>query len=269
MRLAAGVPIRHASAMKKLVLLALASLPLSALAQGGLPDKPYIYVEGRAEIEKPADMVTLRFELVARNPDQNRANQEVQTKANKVFALLKERRIADADVIASDIKSEPHFEKSEDSRKNDKIVGYSVTRTFAVNVRDVQAFATIIDDLLGIAGVELSVVEPGLTKEKEIRAEIFEKALGDARERAEKSLKPMAMKIDSVFAVSPVAFSQIRESIFGSGLNPEATTERVIVTGSYIPTGGPGGTRVPSQYRLAPLTVREGIHVIYLISPTK
>lgn len=30
--------------MNKLVLLAVASLPLSVLAQGGLPDKPYIYV---------------------------------------------------------------------------------------------------------------------------------------------------------------------------------------------------------------------------------
>lgn len=254
--------------MKKLVLLAFASLPLSVLAQGGLPDKPYVYVEGKAEIEKPTDMVTLRFELVARNPDQAKANQEVQTKANKVFALLKERKIAETDVIASDIKSEPQFEKSEDGRKNDKVIGYSVTRTFAVKVRDVQAFATIVDELLTIAGIELSGVEAGLTKEKEIRAEIFEKALGDAREQAEKSLKPMEMKIDSVFAVSPVAFSQIRDSIFGSDISG-ATTERVVVTGNYIPTGEIRGIRVPSQYRMAPLTVREGIHVIYLISPVK
>lgn len=253
--------------MKILVLLALASLPLSVFAQGGLPDKPYIYVEGKAEIEKPADMVTLRFELVARNPDQAKANQEVQTKANKVFALLKERKIAEADVIASDIKSEPQFEKSQDGRKNDRVIGYSVTRTFAVKVRDVQAFATIVDELLTVPGIEISGVEAGLTKEKEIRAEIFEKSLRDAREQAERSLKAMEMKIDSVFAVSPVAFSQIRDSMFGS--ESGATTERVIVTGSYIPTGGIAGIRVPSQYRLAPLTVRESIHVIYLISPTK
>lgn len=253
--------------MKKFVLLVLASFPLSVLAQGGLPDKPYIYVEGKAETEKAADMVTLRFELVARNPDQAKANQEVQMKANKVFTSLKERKIAETDVIASDIKSEPQFEKSEDRRKNDKVVGYSVTRTFAVKVRDVQAFATIVDELLTIPGIELSGVEAGLTKEKEIRSEIFEKALGNARERAERSLKAMEMKIDSVFAVSPVAFSQIRETIFGS--ESGATTERVIVTGSYIPTGDVGGIRVPSQYRLAPLTVSQSIHVIYLIAPTK
>jgi uncharacterized protein YggE len=251
--------------MKKLVLLACASLPLSVLAQGGLPDKPYIYVEGRAEIEKAADMVTLRFDLLARNADQKKANQEVQAKANKVFALLKEKTIAEADTVASDIKSEPQFERGEDGRKHDKVIGYSVTRTFAVKVRDVQAFANIVDDLMAIAGIEMSGVEAGLTKEKEIRAEMFEKALSNAREQAEKTLKPMEMKIDSVFGVSPVAFSQIRDSIFGSDRSG-ATTERVIVTGNYIPTGD---TKVASEYRLAPITVSQSIHVLYLISPAK
>jgi uncharacterized protein YggE len=247
--------------MKKLVLLALASLPLSVLAQGGLPDKPYIYVEGKAEIEKPADMVTLRFDLVARNADQAKANQEVQGKATKIFALLKERKIEDNDVIAADIKSEPQFEGETYAPKKGKLVGYSVRRTFAVKVRDLKAFATMVDELLTIAGVEFSEIEAGLTKEKEIREEIFEKALTNAREQAEKTLKPMEMKIDSVYAVSPYVFSEISSRIFQS-----STTERVVVTGSYIPTGG---NRVPSEYRLAPLTVSQSIHVIYLISPAK
>src|SRR4051812_33029095 len=103
--------------MNKLVLLAVVSLPVSLFAQGGLPDKPYLYVEGKAEVEKPADMAALRFDLVARNADQAKANQEVQTKANKIFALLNEKKIAETDVVASDIKSEPQFEKNEDYSK--------------------------------------------------------------------------------------------------------------------------------------------------------
>lgn len=126
--------------MKKLVLLAFASLPLSLLAQGGLPDKPYLYVEGKAEIEKPADMVTLRFELVARNPDQAKANQEVQAKASKILGLLNERKIAESDVIAADLKAEPEFEEDSSGRKTGKLLGYSVTRGFQVKVRDLRPF---------------------------------------------------------------------------------------------------------------------------------
>jgi hypothetical protein len=79
--------------MKKLVLLACASLPLSAFAQGRLSDKPYIYVEGKAEIEKPAE------------------NNE------------------------------------ETGRKRGKLIGYSVTRTFAAKVRDVRGYLDTINCL--------------------------------------------------------------------------------------------------------------------------
>src|ERR1044071_7305293 len=250
--------------MKKVVLLTCLALPASLFAEGGLPDKPYIYVEGKAEIEKPADMVTLRFDLVARNADQAKANQEVQAKANKILGLLTEGKIAENDVVAPDIKSEPQFENNEEyGRKRGKLTGYSVTRTFAVKVREIQAFATLVDELITIAGVEFSGIEAGLTKEKEIQAEVFEKALTDARAQAEKTLKAMDMKIDSVFAVSPVPIADILSRMF-----PNSSTERVVVTGSYIPTGG-GDRGVRSQYRIAPLTVSQSIHVIYLTSPGK
>jgi uncharacterized protein YggE len=245
--------------MKKLVLLSCVSLPLLVFAEGGLPDKPYIYVERKADIEKPADMVTLRFDLVARNVDQAKANQEVQAKANKIFGLLSERKIAENDVVASDIKSEPQFEEKEEyNRKRGKIIGYAVTRSFSVKVREVQAFAKLVDELLAIAGVEFSGIDTGLIKEKEVRDELFEKALTNACERAEKTLQTMAMKIDSVFAVSPVSFPEISSRMLQTG-------ERVVVTGSYMPTGG----LAPSQYRLAPVTISQSIHVIYLISPAK
>jgi uncharacterized protein YggE len=64
----------------KILLFLLLVFPGILLAQGGLPSQPYIYVEGKAEIEKPADMVTLRFDLVMRNGDQAKANQEVQAR---------------------------------------------------------------------------------------------------------------------------------------------------------------------------------------------
>ncbi len=201
----------------KLLLLACLALPISVFAEGGLPNQPYIYVEGKAEIEKPADMVTLRFDLVARNADQTKANQEVQTKAVKIFGLLNDRKIARNDVIAADLRSEPVYEHDEEDsyRKRGKIVGAKVTRPFTVKVRDTTAFAKLVDELLVIPGVEFSAIDPGLSKEKEMQDDVWEKALTNARESAEKTLKQIGMKIDSIFAVSPVAFPQIRNQMFG------------------------------------------------------
>jgi len=239
-------------------LLALLSLPISVLADGGLPNQPYIYVQGTAEIQKPADMVTLRFDLVARNPDEAKANQEVQGKATKVLALLDSRKIAATDVIAADLKSEPEYEETDSSTgKHGKLIGYSVTRSFSVRVRDVTTFAKLVDELLAISGTEFSGIDGGLSKEKEMHDEVWEKALANARERAEKTLKTMGMKIDSVFAVSPVTFPEISRNIFRG---PEVYAEEV----------GRAPTKLEvSQYRLAPVIVSQNVHVIYLISPAK
>ena len=240
----------------KFLLLPCLLLPLSVLAQGGLPSVPYLYVEGKAEIEKPADMVTLRFELVARNADQAKANQKVQAKANKIFALLKERKISETDVIAADLKSEPQYENEDEAdRKRGKIVGYSVVRSFTVKVRDVIAFPKLVDELLAIAGVEFSGIDGGLSKEKEMQDEVSDNALKSARQRAEKTLQAVGMKIDSIFAVSPVAFPEIQRGIFGLRA-PSDESESALQSQGYS-----------SEYRLAPVTVSQNIHVIYLISP--
>jgi uncharacterized protein YggE len=89
--------------MKRFLFLSLTILPVSVLAEGGLPDKPYIYLEGKAEVQKPPDVVTLDLELVARAPDQPKANQDVQSRANKMIALLKGKKIADNDIIAQNL----------------------------------------------------------------------------------------------------------------------------------------------------------------------
>jgi uncharacterized protein YggE len=110
--------------MKTLVVCAFALFPLTVVAAGsevaglaGLPNQPFLYVEGKAEIEKPPDLISLHFEISGRNADQGKANQEVQAKAKKLFGLIKESKIEDRDVVAQDLQSEPEFERDEADEK--------------------------------------------------------------------------------------------------------------------------------------------------------
>ena len=237
-------------------------LPILAFADGGLPDRPYIYVEGKAEIQRPVDFVTLRFDLVARAPDQPKANAEVQSKANKIFASLKDRKIADNDVIAEDLRSEPEFEQGDEySTKRGKLIGYKVTRPFQVKVHDVTVFPKLADELISDKGVEFSGIDGGLSKEneKQVEDDIWQRALANAREKADKTLKPLNMKIDSVFAVSPAAFLAIIGKIF--------TEEGVPYERRHsVPMAEETG---PPQYKVAPITISQRVHVIYLISPAQ
>lgn len=243
----------------KLFLLALLSLPLSLFAQGGLPDRPYIYVQGRGEIEKPADMVTLRFSLNARDADQAKANQQVQANATKVFAMLDGRKIAKNDVLAEELNSAAEYDESESYPRNrGKLIGYRVTRPFAVKLRDVTLLPKLVNELLALVGTEFSSIDAGLSDEDALKDAVWEKALSKAREQAEKTLAATGMKIDSVFAISPVAFPEIRAKLLGGAHNEMmAMAARDVV--------GPP----PAEYRLPPIEITQTVHMIYLISSAR
>ncbi len=248
--------------MKRFLFFSLAILPVSAFAQSGLPNQPYIYVKGIAGDQKAADVVILRFDLVARAPDQPKANVDVQTKSNKVFALLRERKVSDNDIIAEAIKSEADFEQTDTGYpRHGKLIGYVVTRNFSVKVRDVTVYPKLIDDLIATANAEFTGVEGIYSKEKELTKQLWNKAISDARDQADATVKQLGMRVDSAFAVSPVTIPDITPSMF-----PRTTEERTIVTGSNIPTQQ---DRVASEYRLAPVDFSQSVHVIYLISPAK
>ena len=177
----------------KITLYLLLLFPICVFAQGGLPTQPYIYVEGKAGAEKPADMVTLQFEIVARQAEERKANAEVQAKANAVFDLAKSRGLANDDVIAQSLRSEPQFENPENYPKKGKIIGYAVSRPFAIKVRDITKFPRLADDLMAIGGLEFSGVESGLQKEQEVEQDLWTKAVANAHEQAEKTVQSMGM----------------------------------------------------------------------------
>ena len=112
------------------ILIALTPRLLLAEANAGLPDKPYIYVRGSADSKKQPDIVTLRFDVIGHAPERAKANDDVQMRAAKVFDMLAKRNIDKNDTIADDFRTEEEFEESEGNRKTQKVIGYTVRRSF-------------------------------------------------------------------------------------------------------------------------------------------
>ncbi len=259
--------------MKRL-LLALLCFPVCAFADNGLPTAPYIYVEGSAEVHRPPDLVTLGFTLGYRDRDQALANKKVQKQAAQVFALLDAQKIPEKDVVAESLSSEPEYvektvvtEKHDDSGtatpslervKHGELKDYHVTREFSVTVRDLAIFPKLVDDLLAMNVENFASITPALAKPEELTDEVQEKTLANAHEQAEKTLKGEHMQIESVYAVSPVPFSKIMGEMFQAEDDGRAPVFPAF-------TNPPD----PSKYRLAPISVSQTLHVIYLIAPAK
>ncbi len=249
--------------MKALVISAFAFASLSFGAEvttlTGLPNHPFLYVEGSVSVEKAPDMIHMSFEIEAHNPDQGKANEEVQAKAKRVFAMLKQAKIEDRDVVAEDLDSQPEYERDEnDTNKRGKLTGYVVSRQFKVSVRDLARYGKLGDELMKLGGVSLHHISSQLSNQDQVGEELWPKAIQKAREKAEKTLGPLGMKIDSVFAVSSMEFGSVAAEFLKSG-------EGVIVTGMNVPTP----PDEPSEYRPEMVTVESTAHVIYLIAPAK
>jgi uncharacterized protein len=257
------------AAMKLFILctLALFSInPLTAFGAAaevegmiGLPNRPFLYVEGKATVERFPDIIALGFGISARDVDEGKANQAVQAKAKKVFALLKEAKIEDRDVVAQDIRSEPDYERDEtEPQKRGRLIGYIVTRRFKVTLRDLAKYGPLGDQIIALGDVSLDYMDGQVSDREKLGEDLWPKAIANAREKAEKTLKPLGMKIDSVFAVSSIDFGEIRGQFLKNG-------ERVVVMGMNVPTP----PDQPSEYRLENITIDSSAHIIYLISPAK
>ena len=241
------------------VLVAIASFAFA----DGLPTVPYLYVQGSAEVEKKADMVSLRFKLSEVNKEVAAANKAVQAQAAKVFELLKATGIADEDVIASEISSDAEYEEGQGYGAKGKFLGYRVQREFTVKVRDVAKFPKMVNDLFALKVSHFDGVTEEYSKAKELKDETWELALKNARAEAEKMAKAAGMKVDSVWVISPEAIPSIQGRILGQDYN------------SYPVAAGPGRAErekkadAAPEYRLAPVKFSQSVHAIYLISPAK
>jgi hypothetical protein len=230
-----------------------------ALADG-LPTVPYLYVEGRAEVEKNADLVSLAFKLSARDEDVTKAHNAVQAQALKVFALLSAVGIPDGDIAASDILSDEDYEQGAVYGPRGKFLGYRVVRHFTVKIRDLAKFPKLVSDLFALEVRYFEGVTEQYSKAKEIEQETQEAAMKNARAEAEKLAKFAGMKVDSVWAISAQPFPEIQNRMFN--FNTFATA---------LAAEGPSDTKAeaPPKYVIPPVKVSLSVHVIYLISPDK
>ncbi len=232
----------------------------SAAFADGLPTVPYLYVMGNADVEKPADIVTLRFRLSELSKDAATANNLVQAQAAKVFDLLRATGVADGEIVAETIRSEREYEEPEGNRHGGKFIGYRVERDFVVKVRDLPKFPKLVNDLFALKVGFFDGVIGEYSKAKEVKAETWELALKNARTEADRMAKAAGMKVDSVWALSSEPFPEIRGRMLGDSLRHAPS----VAMGSDVRKA-----EAPPEYRLAPVTFSQSVHVLYLVSQAK
>lgn len=131
---------------------------------------------------------------------------------NKVISAIKQVGITDSEISTSQFNIYPvydSYEVKETGRYTQELIGYRVSNIINVKTEKLDAIAAIIDSAVNAGVNRVDSVYFSLSPEVEskLKDELLEKAVLNARAKAELALSPLDHKIIGVKAISLSEFS--------------------------------------------------------------
>src|SRR5271169_4605881 len=176
-----------------------------------IPDYPFVFVLGKADIETPPNIATCSLTLRAREQDPARAASIVEDRLKSVLATLNANRVAPNDIESFKIEKQVLTNDNNDNERT-VIKGYDVWRNVKFTVRQLESVAPIEVSLVRSPNITNVDCRFDRTDRASMEVDLLTKALHSARDEADKLAGPLGRHVSAAVAVSRVPF----ESIGGS-----------------------------------------------------
>lgn len=175
-----------------------------------------ISVSSEGSVKVKPDMAYINVGVQTENKSSKEAQKENTTKMNKVMQVLKELKIAEADIKTTQYTIYP-IETYSSNEQRSYVTGYRVNNTLEITIRDISNVGTIIDAVTAkeantISNIRFTVAEPD-----KYYLQALENATLKAREKADVLAKQFGIKIGLP--------SQINET--SGGYNPPILYSRM------------------------------------------
>lgn len=195
--------------MYKLFTLLIAFLPAAAFADG-LPQTAYIHVSGHGEVHVVPDILHVSLTLEQTSMDAKAARAQVEDRAAKVLVVARELGLADKDIAAPSVTVYPQYEWHQSTGSDGKqvMVGYHVTRSIALTLRDVSRYGDLVDGLFDAGVTRLDSVVSDTSKREALQRQAEGEAVADARSKAENLADAADVPLGGLFSLSDVSESR-------------------------------------------------------------
>ena len=171
-----------------------------------------ITVTGNANSSVEPDLVNISFGVETQEKTASEALATNSELMNKVIAAITQVGITDSEISTSQFNIYPvydNYQKKETGRYVQELVGYRVSNIINVETTKLDSLAAIIDSAVGAGVNRVDSVYFSLSPElaSKLKDELLEKAVLNAKSKAEKALSPLNYKIIGVKAISLSEFS--------------------------------------------------------------
>ncbi len=189
-----------------------------------------ITLQGVGEIAAAPDMATLTTGVVTQAETARDALDANNAAATSLMQTLRELGIEDRDLQTSNFSIQPLYEQqlsNSDTRRDPKIVGYQVSNSVSVRVRDLDNLGVVLDQMVtsganSVDGIQFSVSEPA-----DLENQAREAAVSDAMSKAE-------LYADAA-GVSLVRILEISETDYGRPMQENMVMARMSADMASVP----------------------------------
>ncbi len=171
-----------------------------------------ISVTGLATTKVKPDMLHIQFGVETQQKTAKEALEANSALMNKVIESIKKTGITESELSTSSINIYPVYDSYEDKltgRYTQELIGYRVSNILNVETKKLDQAASIIDSAVaaGVNRVDSVFFTLSPQTSEKIKDDLLDKAVLNAKSKAEKALTPLGHKIIGVKAVSLSEFA--------------------------------------------------------------
>lgn len=161
-----------------------------------------ITVSGLGEVRAAPDIAIINIGIEASGATVQEARDKGADAANKLIASLKGNGVEDKDILTTSVNIYPQYFYSQNDPP--RITGYIANNQLAVTVRDLEKAGKVIDDGVAAGGdaARLQGIAFGIDDPEPLLKEAREKAVADAKSRAETYAGAAGVKIGAIVSIS-------------------------------------------------------------------
>lgn len=188
-----------------------------------------VTVSGVAKVSGAPDVAEVSAGLYSEGSDVASVQKENTRKMNAIIDSLKSSGIAERDLQTSNYSISPRFDYR-DGRQN--LSGYSVSQQVRIRIRNLDQIGSVLTRVAQLGANQVGGVTFTIDDPDRLTAEAREKAIKDAREKADVLAKSLGVEIVRVVNFSESGGSQPMPLLYRSEAAPIAAQDVQIEAGT-------------------------------------
>jgi len=204
------------------------------------PERTIAFTEEGKVIAKP-DIAKVSFSVITQGTQVTAVQAENNQKMQKVIDFVKKQGVTDKDIQTTNYSLNPQYDytwcrKSKDDTRycSPKIIGYELTQSVEVKIRDFDKINIIIGGLSDAGANQISNISFSLDEPEDYKNQARIEALKKIEKRAQLLSKETSLKLGKIVSVSESGIlpSPIYRDLKASSESAEAPSAAPIETGT-------------------------------------